>query len=154
MDLPRTIVVGTDFSEQAEAAIAYAVALAGRLDARVRVVHGWQLPPMFLPVPEAAPVVYPAQLAAQLQTDAEAAMQHLVERHRAAHVPIEGAVVGADPRDAVLAQAAAGHAELIVVGTHGRRGFQRALLGSVAEAIVRHAPCPVLVVRAVHTPPA
>ena len=51
-----------------------------------------------------------------------------------------------DARELILDRAKHLPADLIVMGTHGRRGFQHLLLGSVAEAVVRHAPCPVLVV--------
>ena len=60
---------------------------------------------------------------------------------------VEGTVACGDPRDLVVKVAAEKKAGLIVVGTHGRRGLRRALLGSVAESVVRDAACPVLVVR-------
>ena len=56
-----------------------------------------------------------------------------------------------DPRTIILERASEWHANLIVVGSHGRRGMQRWLLGSVSEAIVRHAACSVAVVRAAST---
>jgi nucleotide-binding universal stress UspA family protein len=69
-----------------------------------------------------------------------------VRRHRqAAFAP--PIVEAADPRDLILATAARIDADLIVMGTHGRRGISRLVLGSVAEDIVRRAPCPVLAVR-------
>lgn len=146
MDLPRTIVVGTDFSDQADAAVAYAIALAGKLDARVQLVHGWQVPPTAIGPDLATGFVAP--FAAELERSAREAMARTLDRVRkGAKVPIDGAVVCNDPRDAVLAEAASRDAQLIIVGTHGRRGLKRALLGSVAEAVVRLASCPVLVVR-------
>ena len=63
-------------------------------------------------------------------------------------VPTDFILRTGDPRDMILQTAKEIHADLIVIGTHGRRGISRFLLGSVAEAIVRSAPCPVLTVRA------
>ena len=60
----------------------------------------------------------------------------------------EVTVVDNDARDAILQAARAVRADLIVIGTHGRRGLSRVLLGSVAEDVLRRAPCPVLAVRA------
>jgi universal stress protein A len=56
-------------------------------------------------------------------------------------------VVPGGPADDIVKAAREWPADLIVIGSHGRSGLQRALLGSVAEAVTRHAPCPVLVVR-------
>lgn len=154
MTPPRVIVVGTDFTEQAEAASAYAVALARRFDARVCLVHGWQMPVPAWGPPEALAAAYPGALSGELQKEAEQAMSRAVERHRTAQVPVEGVVIATDPRDAVVHCAEQKHADLIIVATHGRRGFKRAVLGSIAEAVVRHAPCPVLVYRPTAAKPA
>lgn len=59
----------------------------------------------------------------------------------------EGRMVVADPRAALLDAARTGHVDLIVVGSHGRTGIQKLLLGSVASHVVTHAPCSVLVIR-------
>lgn len=145
MSLPRTIVVGTDFSDQSNAAAAYAVELAAKLEARVHLVHAWSMPTTTISFEMPAP--FTGSLYDQLEKDARTAMAQAVERISRPHVAIETSVVFDDPRDAVIAQAAKLKAELIVVGTHGRRGIRRALIGSIAEGIVRLAPCPVLVVR-------
>jgi nucleotide-binding universal stress UspA family protein len=61
-------------------------------------------------------------------------------------------IEAADPRDLILAAAARVDADLIVMGTHGRRGLSRFVLGSVAEDVVRRSPCPVLAVRSGQEP--
>jgi nucleotide-binding universal stress UspA family protein len=68
-------------------------------------------------------------------------------RLQAAGVRTSTVVCEGDPRDAILGAAASWKPDLIVVGSHGRKGIDRFLLGSVSESIVRHAPCSVQVVR-------
>ena len=69
------------------------------------------------------------------------------ERLRAAGFTVGKRVVEAEARSGILESAAEWQADLIVVGSHGRRGLRRFLLGSVAESVARHAPCSVLIVR-------
>jgi nucleotide-binding universal stress UspA family protein len=61
--------------------------------------------------------------------------------------PTSAVIPLADPAAAIVKEARRTHASLVIVGSHGRTGLARALLGSVAEKVVRHSPCPVLVVR-------
>ena len=63
------------------------------------------------------------------------------------HVPVERRLLAGDPADAIIRLAQTEDVDLIVMGTHGRRGLTRLLMGSVAEAIDRAAPCPVLTVK-------
>lgn len=80
-------------------------------------------------------------------------LRRMVETERATHPTTDGirlqfsAQPGSSPADTIVEHAAAIHADAIVVGTKGRRGLDRLLLGSVAEAVVRTAPCSVLTVR-------
>lgn len=88
-----------------------------------------------------------ADLVAQAEADARAAIATLRERLPAGRRSFEFVVDGSPAKEIVKA-AAEWPAELIVLGSHGRRGVARAILGSVAEHVMRHAPCPVLVTRA------
>lgn len=63
------------------------------------------------------------------------------------HVAFERRLLAGDPADAIIRLAESENIDLIVMGTHGRRGLSRLLMGSVAEAVVRAAPCPVLTVK-------
>ena len=63
------------------------------------------------------------------------------------HVMVERRLLSGDPADAIIRLAESENIDLIVMGTHGRRGLSRLLMGSVAEAVVRAAPCPVLTVK-------
>jgi nucleotide-binding universal stress UspA family protein len=86
-------------------------------------------------------------IARQQTSDAEALTARAAERLRTAGIPVEAAVREGDPRNSIVEEAEQWGADLIVVGSHGRTGIQRWLLGSVAEAVVAHAPCSVQVVR-------
>ncbi len=130
----KTILVPRDFSEGSEQALAYASALARRVGAAlhllyVEVLYEDAYSPG--PIAEAAPAGVHERLTEGVEG---LAVQHAVERDIAA-------------APAILAYADAHDVDLIVMGTHGRRGLRRLLLGSVAEEVVRLAPCPVLSVR-------
>ena len=66
---------------------------------------------------------------------------------RDSHVPVERRLLAGDPADVIIRLAQTEDVDMIVMGTHGRRGLTRLLMGSVAEAVVRAAPCPVLTVK-------
>jgi len=87
-------------------------------------------------------------IASGLIAEAEKALAAAVAKNVESRVAIEPLLKQADPREAILATVKEVGADLIIMGTHGRRGFARALIGSVAEAIVRASPAPVLTVRA------
>jgi nucleotide-binding universal stress UspA family protein len=77
---------------------------------------------------------------------AEAAASELKQANP--RLAVEAIAVSGDPRDVIVQKASDWNADLIVLGSHGRTGLQRWLLGSVAESVVRHAPCSVQVARA------
>jgi nucleotide-binding universal stress UspA family protein len=142
----RRIFYASDFSREARAAFNTAVALAASLDARLTIVH--VLTPLVPTVPEQyldAVMIdrlerqtgeWSARQAARLRADAEkAGVRAVVDVRRG------------DPAEQIVRAARGGRADLLVVGTHGRRGMQKFLLGSVAERVLAAAPCPVLTVR-------
>ncbi len=142
--LPRLILVPTDFGEQADKAVRYALELAKKLDARVELVHVWSIPIVSYPD---MMVPLPATVIDDVARDAQERMERAVAQNKTPGIAVSGAVVCGDARQSVIETADQHQANLIVMGTHGRRGLKRAVLGSVAEAVVRHAHCPVLVVR-------
>ena len=83
----------------------------------------------------------------QVRDEREMAAQALVARAHDLGVPTAFLVWEGDPGEAIIDAATAEHADLIVLGTHGRRGVNRSLFGSVSDHVVRNAPCPVVVVR-------
>jgi nucleotide-binding universal stress UspA family protein len=143
----KTILVPTDFSEPAASALAYAVDLAEGLGAKVVLLHAFELPIVGFPD---GVVVATADVASRIVNAAQKALDDAALPFAKRKVEITALLKQGDPREVVLATANDLCAELIVVGTHGRRGIARALIGSVTESIVRTAPVPVLTV---HGPP-
>jgi universal stress protein A len=139
--LPTNILVPVDFSRCAEHALDYACELAGKLGARLHLVNaiGSSLPELSIALTD--------QMLASIRNTNAAELDKLIAARRALASFGEARVVDDDPRDAIVKAAAVLRADLIIIGTHGRRGLSRALLGSVAEDIIRRAPCPVLAVR-------
>jgi universal stress protein A len=141
---PQHILVPTDFSAASKKAIEYADALASTFQSRVTLLH--VLEPMALP-PEYGyvPAYSPEDEALQV----DAARKQLLERASGLDSARQTEVlvrVGRPWHEVVGAVSELG-VDLLVVTTHGRTGLRHLLMGSVAEKIVRHASCPVLVVR-------
>jgi nucleotide-binding universal stress UspA family protein len=143
MNLER-LLVATDFSEQARVAADWALALGSKLGAAVTVAHVFDLP--IVGFPDASFLV-DAKTAARMSNDAQAALGAEVARLAAAGVEVRGVLRQGDARMLIPELAVQEGAGLVVVGSHGRRGIARALLGSVAEGIVRGSSVPVAVVR-------
>jgi nucleotide-binding universal stress UspA family protein len=135
------ILVPTDFSACSEHALDYAVELAARMDARVHLLSVIGVPSYG--VPELG-VGITAAMVDNLIADNQRALDQLGREKK---LVAETLVRVGDARDVILQTAEELKADLIVMGTHGRRGISRALLGSVAEMIVRTSPVPVLTVR-------
>jgi nucleotide-binding universal stress UspA family protein len=141
--LPKHILVPTDLSEGAEQALAYACELARTLDAEIHLLNVVTVPA--LGVPELG-VAMTATVIDQLVVENQTALQELARGRCAARLG-QVLIKAGDPRDMINRTAQELGVDLIVMGTHGRRGLTRALLGSVAESVVGSAPCAVLTVR-------
>ena len=148
--LINKILVATDFSESANAAVKYAIKLAKETQASLTLLHSYQT----LPYTESVGLVsFEPRLHESLRSSAKAALLEAQgEATGSGLSQVEIAVEQGAPFDAITHFAKEGHYDLIVVGTHGRTGIRHALLGSVAERVVRHAHCPVLVVRILEEP--
>jgi nucleotide-binding universal stress UspA family protein len=143
MPTAKTILVPTDFTEYGDAAVAYAAGLAKQLDATLHLLHVVTFPVFGVPelgLAHANAVIQ--QSVVEAQTGLEEKATQLRDQVELAPVRVE---VG-DAREVIDRVAAQIGADMIVLGTHGRRGFSRFFLGSVAESVVRTAPCPVLTV--------
>jgi nucleotide-binding universal stress UspA family protein len=141
---PTTILVPIDYSDPSIHALDYACSLASKLGATIHVVHAIGIP--MLGIPEAG-MAWATVNMAETVAVGQARLDELIEGRKVLATFGPALVVSGDPRDEILHAAERVHADLIIMGTHGRRGLARALLGSVAEAIVRSAPCAVLTVR-------
>lgn len=135
----KTIVFPTDFSLASDAALVHAETLAKQMGATLLIVHVEEPPlaygggELYYGIPEPS-----SERILKMLEDVKPADLAIPFTHR---------LTMGDPAGEIIRIADDEHAEMIVLGTHGRTGMTRLLMGSVAEAVVRRAPCPVLVYR-------
>jgi nucleotide-binding universal stress UspA family protein len=134
----RRILVPTDFSIHADRALQLAMVLCAP-DGQIDVFHAWDTPPE-LALEWTGPVLH------ELASQAREAGESLLAKYHREGLTLGFETVRARAVDGVLERLQGGDYDLVVMGSHGRRGLRRLLLGSVAELTVRHAPCSVLVV--------
>ena len=141
------ILTTTDLSKESYAAVQYAAHLADRPGAKLTIIH--------VPVTIAltyAEFVLPADIAnfdGQIEALAEEQLRTWVNRHIDDADSVNIVIRPGAPAEVVCDYASREDVDLIVMGTHGRTGIRRAVLGSVTEKVIRNAPCPVL---SVHCP--
>lgn len=138
------ILVPTDFSDLANRALERAIALAAP-GGRVELFHSWALPATASAGLHGAQEIL-GSLRDELAARAKRDMQAVMDRYRDAKVMLIFEQSEDPPVQGVRRRLDEVAFELVVIGSHGRRGLPRWILGSVAEATVRHAPCSVLVV--------
>lgn len=142
----KTILVPCDFSAYAEQAYTWAMGLAEKWGAKIILVHAAHLFTS-LGYPESVYLLDLQKMEEEILADAEKRLQEFVAKQGSRPVAVEARAVTGDPFWEICQTAEKEHADLIVMGSHGRTGLAHVLLGSVAERVVRHAPCPVLVAR-------
>lgn len=143
----RTILAPTDFSPHATAAVRYACGLAERLGAVLHLLH--VLPDVVLPVGPDPTLVssLPPEYYAESESQSLDALRRVLDPSWGRPPSVEHAVRWGDAVDGIVTFAADQSIDLLVISTHGRTGLSHVLLGSVAERLVREAPCPVLTLR-------
>ena len=129
------------FSTDADHALEHAIGLAQQFQSRLTLLHV-----VFLYLPGSAEASFPAYTA-QLKREADQQLQEPRNRAEEANVAVAAFTEMGVPADKIVEVARDRHADLIVMGTQGRTGLPHFLLGSVAERVVRLAPCPVMVTR-------
>jgi len=134
------ILVATDFSEQSHKALNYAIGFAAQFGAELTLVHVVE------------PVLYPTDWMVPLpEIDFAQTRKFLIEQLKAlsrnSPVTAQSIVRRGQPAEEIVAAARERKVDLIVIATHGYSGVKHVLIGSVAERVVRSAPCPVLTVR-------
>ena len=143
----QRILVPVDGSTTASRGLAEAITLAKTLKAGIRLVYVVIGVPTLYP-PLSVPSVQ--ALLDQLRSNGESILHDAMTTVRAAGVTVDSRLVealGAEAGERIIEQAIAWPADLIVCGTHGRRGVRLILMGSDAEYVLRHSPVPVLLVR-------
>jgi nucleotide-binding universal stress UspA family protein len=141
----KNLLFATDFSEGSSLALPYAVDLAKRYRAKLFLVHvvydltktaGWYVPNTSVD-----------EIYRDIEKSARAELERFSKEETTGVAEIEYAVLKGTPYEEITKFVAENKIDLIVLGTHGRKGIDRVLFGSTAEQIVRNAPCPVLSVR-------
>ncbi len=146
MIILKSILVATDFSEPSANALNYGRDLARSYNAALHVLHVTE-DVLVRYSPEASFVI--PEMQADLDRIAERSLAAAITDDDRRTLKVVTALERAgSPANAVVEYAKRHHVDLIIVGTHGRGGVQHLLMGSVAERVVRTAPCPVLTVRA------
>ena len=141
----KKILVPTDFSVHADEALDTAIDLAARYGASITLVHAFE--PVIYAFPESSGIYQSLQLADaidDIDKELEKKKQSAISRGAK---DVQVAQLRGFPPAEIAEYAKANGCDLIVMGTHGRRGFSHLLMGSVAERVVRIAQCPVLTTR-------
>jgi universal stress protein A len=142
----KKILVPIDFSEPSRKAMQYALSFARQFNAEVLLLHVLE----FAPLPTSAsplPIIQDEMTRVTLR---ESAAKQLAgwRNEIGSHVAVKASVRdGVSPHAEIVKAATDGNIDLIILGTQGRTGLAHLLIGSTAERVVQHAPCPVLVVR-------
>ena len=144
----RPILVPTDFGEGSNVALDVAVELSELLSAEILLIHTYEIPVVGFPD---GTLVATAELTSRLLEGAKQGLDAQVRAHEKAGVRLRAIIKQGQPWRTIIDAAEELKVGLIVMSTHGRKGLPRALLGSVAEKVVRTAPCPVLTVRGPHS---
>ena len=140
----KRILVPLDFSPNSELALDYAYAMAQRFNAAIHLVHVCEVPSIATGSMDAYAIAY-TNWSQQLGDGAE--QQLVAAQKKLPGVPTSTEVLFGNPAKGIITAASVEHPDLIVMGTHGHGVIMRALMGNVAERVVRTAPCPVLTVR-------
>jgi len=146
----RSILLPTDFSECANFALSYATSLARDFKASIICVHVVEpvVPTVgYTGITEPLPI---ADISEQLEDSATRELPKIAECDECAGLDVEEVIAHGDAAAEIVRVAREREIDLIVIASHGRTGLGRILFGSTAEEVVRHAPCPVLVVKPPH----
>jgi nucleotide-binding universal stress UspA family protein len=141
----KTLLVAHDFDETSERALDEAIDIARKLAAKVIVAHVYSVP--FYSFPDGSSLIPSAEEAARISEAAQRHLDNVIARRQAAGVEVQGILRAGVPEQELCQLADEVGADLLVIGTHARGAIGRALLGSVAQRVVRSAKQPVLTIR-------
>ena len=139
----KNILVATDFSPLSLAALQWTRRFAAQFNSSIHILHVIDKPP-FVSDLENIPIAIPDR---QLETNAKKNLTRLASKEIPPLIPCFPEVRWGSPAEEIINYARRRNVDLVLVGTHGRTGLKHLFLGSTAEAVVRRAHCPVLVVR-------
>ena len=139
------ILAPTDFSDSSKKTLSDALELAQTFGATLSLLHVIEPPPY--PIEGFVPPAMGADLLGDLERQASAELAQVLSEAHGATIEVTRAVAMGSPAQKIVETAEAEHVDLIVMATHGRTGLSHLLIGSVAERVVRTAPCPVLTIR-------
>ncbi len=139
----KRLLVPIDFTDTSDFALEYALQLASALGADIVVMHAYELP--IYGFPDGA-MIATAEVATKLSTAAQTALDAAVTSRKDRGVPMSSVLRDGVPYEEINTVAGEMDVDIIVIGTHGRKGLTRMLLGSTAEKVVRTATRPVLTV--------
>jgi nucleotide-binding universal stress UspA family protein len=134
------ILLATDGSKFSEAATQAVISQCRPQETEVTVLNVVDLPLLI-------PTLYAAEFREESLKEGQAFVLQSEQRLTKAGFKVETAVEEGDPKSKIVEDAARWHSDLIILGSHGRKGMDRFLMGSVSDAVARHAPCSVQVVR-------
>ncbi len=138
----KHILVPTDFSPSSSAAIELAINMASQLDAELTLLHVWELPVY----PYMELMLSSADLTTAIEKAATESLETKLKEVRSRLPRAKSLLKMGIPWQEIVEASKEAKADLLVMGTHGRRGLEHAFLGSVAEKLVRLSPIPVLTV--------
>jgi universal stress protein A len=141
----QKILLPTDFSTYSAAATKYACELATRFDAQLHLLHTLEV--HLASTPDFAMGIDLPRYITESRAAAEKALAGVLDPKWAAGRAVIQAVLEGSPKAEIIKYARKENIDLIVLSTHGRTGLPHLIIGSVAESVVRTAPCPVLTVR-------
>ncbi len=136
----HSIIVPIDFLEHTDQIVEYAGYIAKKFNAKLHVIHAVEPPPSY------AGYEYPSigSFDKEMLELAEKMMQELIEKNQKFLAGCERKIMRGDIVDSIIDYAEDQKADLIIIGTHGRKGLSKMWLGSVAEQVIKRAPCPTL----------
>jgi nucleotide-binding universal stress UspA family protein len=140
------LLVPTDFSEDSEQAARYAVELAKRFQAEIHCIHVVDIPADLLSTSDYYMTGPSKQFIDQIREESKKNLEAFAKKNLEG-VGVRTAFLEGSPFVEIIRYAHNQEIDLVVIATHGRTGLRHVLFGSVAEKVVRKAPCPVLVVK-------
>ena len=134
------IIVPIDFLEHTDQIIEYAVYIAKKFDSKLHIIHVVEPPPSYVGYE------YPSlgSFDEEMTELAEKMMQELIDKNQNTLAGCEQKIIKGDIIDSIIQYTEEANGDLIIIGTHGRKGLSKMWLGSVAERVIKRAPCPAL----------